>query len=94
MLYPMTRSPKIVFYMYLDELHCKIVGVQFIAVDSNIFIPHSTKMGQNMLGLEITRLWCHSERQRRISRAGSRDSSLTLRMTPDGRFLSPRLIHG
>ena len=34
--------------------------------------------------MEWRALACHSERQRRISRAGLRDSSLTLRMTSEG----------
>jgi len=36
---------------------------------------------------------CHSERQRRISHVGSRDSSLTLRMTHLDLFVGEKLLY-
>jgi hypothetical protein len=38
-----------------------IVGMQFIAIDSNIFVQGSARMGQNTMGMEFTRLFCQPE---------------------------------
>ncbi len=56
-------------------------------IDSNTFVqdPHRG-------WLECRTPVCHPERQRRISRAGYRDPSLTLRMTLESRFVSSPLI--
>gem|GEM_PF-5430322 len=50
-------------------------GVPAPSIDSNI-LPY-----QHILRRKTNLPHCHSERQRRISRVGHRDSSLTLRMT-------------
>src|SRR5213592_464452 len=52
-------------------------------IGSNFFVQESHEGWQ-----ECKSPACHSERERRISHAGHRDSSLTLRMTMQSRFVS------